>query len=105
LNTHVLKTNFKNIDQDEEKNKLFIHFIVRNAVDGKEIGNTKIELDELIDVNLRDLAKEYCVVLNRSHIIDEIKEKKLANVTDETKRKKIEEEMAKYSSNSGIISF
>jgi hypothetical protein len=54
-------------DQDD---KYFIHFIVRNNVDGKEIGDSKIELDELIDINLRDLAKEYCVCLNRSHILE-----------------------------------
>jgi hypothetical protein len=41
-------------------------------VDGQQIGDAKIELDELIDVNLADLAKEFSVPLNRSHILEEI---------------------------------
>lgn len=56
----------------EQEDKQFLHFLVRNAVDGQEIGDAKIELDELIDINLADLAKEYCVALNRSHVLAEI---------------------------------
>ena len=39
---------------------------------GQEIGDAKIELDELIDINLADLAKEYCVCLTRSHVLAQI---------------------------------
>jgi hypothetical protein len=54
----------------EDDDKQFIHIIVKNKIDGSEIGDAKIELDELIDTNLSDLAKEYCVCLNRSHILE-----------------------------------
>ena len=36
-------------------------------------------MDELIDVNLADLAKEYCVCLNRSHILEQITQKAIAS--------------------------
>jgi hypothetical protein len=52
-----------------------LHLIVKNEANGFELGAAKIEIDELIDVNLNDLAKEYCVCLNRSHIVDEMIEK------------------------------
>ena len=49
---------------------MFLHFIVKKEQNGQEIGAAKIELDQLIDINLNDLAKEYCVCLNRSHILE-----------------------------------
>lgn len=52
-----------------EEDKLYIHIIVRNAKDNEEIGEAKIELDELIDTSLQDIAKEFCICLNRSHLI------------------------------------
>ena len=68
--TVIMKKKAQGRMADEEV--AFIHIIVKNSIDGTEIGDAKIELDELIDVNLNDLAKEYCVCLNRSHILDEI---------------------------------
>lgn len=65
--TVVRKTVKKSGMQDQEK--LYVHIIVRNAIDDEEIGESKIELDELIDTNLQDLAKEFCVCINRSHLI------------------------------------
>jgi len=100
----VLKKSFKRADEDEVKNKEFVHFIVRNAVDDTEIGEAKIELDELIDPNLNDLAKEYCVCLNRSHILDKIIEDRV-HKEGEKKREKIMKEIGGYSKFSGIIRF
>ena len=50
----------------------FIQIIVKNSIDGTEIDDAKIELDELIDVYLNYLAKEYYVCLNISHILNQI---------------------------------
>ena len=63
----------------EGEDKQFIHIVVNNKIDGQQIGDAKIELDELIDVNLADLAKEYCVCLNRSHILEQITQKAIAS--------------------------
>ena len=74
----VVKKSVKKIEANASDNdKLFIHILVTNALDGQEIGESKIELDELIDPNLADLAKEFCVCLNRSHLIDSITQKKI----------------------------
>ena len=47
--TIVRKTGKKN---NMEEDKLYIHIVVRNAKDNTEIGEAKIELDELIDTTL-----------------------------------------------------
>lgn len=60
--------------QDSEK---YIHILVRDnnqpqpqdGNKGLELGSAKIVIDELIDTNLNDLAKQFCVCLNRSHIL------------------------------------
>lgn len=77
---------------------------MRNAADGSEIGEARIELDELIDTNLRDLAKEYCVCINRTKVLHETKEKRIA-AEGEQKKEKIILEMGKYTEYSGIIRF
>ena len=58
--------------------KLVIHITVRNARTKTELGDAKIEIDELIDPKLRDLAKEYCICLNRSHILLDLQNEKVA---------------------------
>ena len=68
--SNTLKKHIKN--QVDEEDKIFIRFGVVNAFDGAEIGEAKLELDELIDPNLKDLAKEYCVALNRSHLLEDL---------------------------------
>ena len=61
--------------QESEK---FIHILVRDnnqpGPDGKglELGSAKIIIDELIDTNLKDLAKQFCVCLERSHILQQM---------------------------------
>jgi hypothetical protein len=68
-----------------------LHLVVVNSVDGKEIGDAKVDVDDLIDIKLRDLAKEYCVCLNRSHIIQQEKDQLLGQgKTPEDVRKKFE---------------
>ena len=79
-----------------------MHFIVRNEVNGQEIGAAKIELDELIDVNLNDLAKEYCVCLNRSHILEEMLDKQTKTGTENEKALK---QLSMFTLYSGIIRF
>lgn len=75
----VVKKSVKKIEANASDNeKLFIHILVTNALDGQEIGESKIELDELIDPNLADLAKEFCVCLNRSHLIDSMTKKRIS---------------------------
>jgi len=46
------KSKGRKVEPEEQEDKIFIHFIVRNNVDKQEIGDAKIELDELIDINL-----------------------------------------------------
>ena len=48
-----------------DKEMFYVHIIVQNDINGEELGAQKIEIDELIDPKLKDLAKEYCVGLNR----------------------------------------
>mmetsp|Transcript_5079 Transcript_5079/g.7688 ORF Transcript_5079/g.7688 Transcript_5079/m.7688 type:complete len:175 (+) Transcript_5079:2298-2822(+) len=66
--TIVRKTITDNMFLSSE-NRFVIHLTVRNAANGQEIGDSKIEVDELIDPRLQDLAKEYSVCLNRSHLL------------------------------------
>lgn len=83
-------------------NKLCIHVIVRNQVDGKELGDALLEVDEVIDTKLSDLAKEHCVCLNRSHIINEMKQEVIS------KGKKadiVEQEFKLHTQYSGVIRF
>lgn len=82
--------------------------IVRNAVDNQEIGESRIELDELIDTNLRDLAKEYCVCLNRSHILEAIyksRTEKSGKGSSKEEKEKIHKEMSMFSKFSGMVRF
>jgi hypothetical protein len=81
---------------------LFIHLLVNNAVDGKMIGDAKIELDELIDINLADLAKEYCVCLNRSHLLEDMARQATAGGKS---KETVQQEMSMYTQYSGIIRF
>lgn len=71
-------------------------------MNGQEIGAAKIELDELIDVNLNDLAKEYCVCLNRSHILEEMLDKQTKTGTENEKALK---QLSMFTLYSGIIRF
>jgi hypothetical protein len=63
--------------QESEK---FIHILVRdyNKRDkdpkGQELGSAKIVIDELIDTKLSDLAKQFCVCLERTHILSKMLE-------------------------------
>jgi hypothetical protein len=86
----------------EDDDKQFIHIIVKNKIDGSEIGDAKIELDELIDTNLSDLAKEYCVCLNRSHILEQIALKALASGKN---KDTVMKQMSMFTQYSGIIRF
>ena len=88
----------------EDEDKIYVHLIVKNGVDGSEIGEAKIELDDLIDTNLRDLAKEYCVALNRSHLVEAMTLDRINKEGDKNKDK-ITKEMGKFSSYSGVIRF
>ena len=100
--TVVRKTVKKSGMQDQEK--LYVHIIVRNAIDDEEIGESKIELDELIDTNLQDLAKEFCVCINRSHLIKQMLEMKTKGLNEQDKQK-VTQEIGLYTDYSGIIRF
>ena len=94
----------------EQAEKHCLHFLVRNGTDGPEIGDAKIELDELIDINLADLAKEYCVCLNRSHVLAQRqaeleKAEAEANKKGAKTKESIQQEMSMYTQYSGIIRF
>lgn len=92
------KTQTKEFDEE----KKFLHFIVKSETTGQEIGAAKIELDQLIDVNLNDLAKEYCVCLNRSHIIEEMMKKLISQGVE---KEKAEKQLSMFTLYSGIIRF
>ena len=102
----------------DQEGKQFLHFLVSNAAKNppEEIGDAKIELDELIDINLADLAKEYCVCLNRSHVLAEITKGQIENAEAEANQKgakkqggktkeSVQQEMSMYTQYSGIIRF
>ena len=73
---NVLRKTIKRKNSFDQE-KIFMHIIVKNAVNDTEIGEAKIELDELIDTQLQDLAQEYCVCLNRTDILNEMKQKRI----------------------------
>ncbi len=50
-------------------NKKNLHLVVLNGIDGQQIGDARVQIDELIDIKFKDLAKEYCVPLNRHHLL------------------------------------
>lgn len=55
--------------QESEK---YIHFLVKDNNSGQELGSARIIIDELIDTNLFDLAKELCVGLDRQALIKQM---------------------------------
>ena len=65
------KPNDNPFSEEQNSKKLVLRIVVKNARGEKdnEIGDARIELDDLIDVNLRDLAKEYVAPLNRSYLL------------------------------------
>lgn len=69
-----LNANNSSYDPIASKEMQYIHFIVKNAIDGQELGVQKIEMDELIDPNLEDLAKEYCVGISRQRYLETLTE-------------------------------
>ena len=87
-----------------EEGKLVLRILIKNARDGVEIGESKLELDELIDTNLKDLAKEYCVCLNRSYILNTILSQQIKEEGEESKEN-LTEKMKNFSQYSGIIRF
>lgn len=70
----------------------------------EEIGQVSVELDDLIDTNLKDLAKEYCVCLNRTDLLNEQFKVELANA-NEKKQKEIKLKRMRTTEFSGIIRF
>jgi hypothetical protein len=66
----------------------------------EEIGKARIFLDELIDAELNDLAKEHCLVLSRAELIDaKVKAAVREGKTQEQAKKPFE----KHSEYSGIL--
>lgn len=100
---NTIKKQIKN--QIDEEDKIFIRFGVVNAYDGMEIGEAKLELDELIDPNLKDLAKEYCVALNRSHLLEELLQQKQSKADTKEQKEAIKREIEAFTNYSGIIRF
>ena len=89
-------------DATENKEMHYVHIIVKNDIDGQELGAQKIEIDELIDPKLKDLAKEYCVGLNRQRVLDAIGDARIKAGAD---RELVQAEMLDYALYSGIIRF
>lgn len=83
----------------------FIKIVVKNAANNmEEIGQVSVELDELIDTNLKDLAKEYCVCLNRTDVLNGQFKDELAKA-NEKKHKEIKQRRMRTTEFSGIIRF
>jgi hypothetical protein len=62
------------IGAGNEGDQWCIHITVRNnANNGQELGDAMLEVDDVIDVELADLAREHCVCLNRFHVIEDLK--------------------------------
>lgn len=53
----------------KKESEKYIHFLVRDNLSNQELGSARIIIDELIDTNLFDLARELCVGLDRQAII------------------------------------
>jgi len=101
--TEIRKTVKKMKGSDKDK-ELCIVIRIRNAVDKHIIGEVRIELDELIDPKLRDLAKEYCVALDRTEILNNL-EMKQGSSANEAKKEEIRKAFKEFTKYSGIIRF
>ena len=75
---------------------------MKNSATNEEIGESKVSIDDLVDTELSDLAKEFCVCLSRQYILQGMIEEK---VKKGKKREDAIKELDLFTEYSGIIRF